>query len=249
MDNKEQGQAFEFFKEVYRLAKKNFYAVKYGVDPVSHQPVLNLILKSWPETERLIKGVPGAIYSGFITEQEAIDYLGTEDPLKNKSERNYPLDGLHCYVDGSFNENLNNYSFALVCVQNGEVLDVDYGLGTNPKAVSMRQIGGELLGAIKALLYAEKTRAKEVVIFHDYKGVAYHATGYWKRDNAFSEDYYNWMQNFFRKFPDIKVHFVKVDAHTGDEFNEIADGLAKKALGIEPNKVFFKILEKHQFVF
>ena len=228
------------------MAKKNFYAVKYGVDPDTHETVSNVILKSWAETERLIKRVPGATYSGFFTEDEAKAYIGTGDPLKNKAEGNYPKDCLHCYVDGSFNEGLANYSFALVCVQNGKVVGLDYGQGNNPEAVSMRQIGGELLGAIKALIYAQKNGHKEVVVFHDYKGTAYHATGYWKRDTEFSRIYFDWMQTFFKRYSDVKVHFVKVDAHTGDDFNEIADGLAKKALGIEPNKVFFKVLEKHQ---
>lgn len=35
----------------------------------------------------------------------------------------------------------------------------------------------------------------------------------------------------FKENPEIKVAFSKVEAHTGNDFNEIADGLAKLAVG------------------
>ena len=71
-------------------------------------------------------------------------------------------------------------------------------------------------------------------------GVAKHATGEWKRTSEFSKLYYAWMQRFFQENPSIQVEFQHVAAHTGDLGNELADGLAKLSVGIEPNKVFFK---------
>jgi ribonuclease H-related protein len=100
--------------------------------------------------------------------------------------------------------------------------------------------------AMKALQYAVQNKEKQVVIFHDYKGVCYHAVGFWKRDNTLSEKYYNWMQTFFEKNSSIKVTFCKVDAHTGDDFNELADGLAKKSVGISPDPIFKNMAIKHR---
>lgn len=226
------------------MAKKNFYAVRYGINPDTGEDVKDVIFKSWKETETYIRGVKGAEYKGFVTKDEAEDFLEAGDPLMNKNDNNYPKNSLHCYVDGSYREDKKNYSYALVCIKNDEVIGFEGGLGNNPEAVSMQQIGGELLGAIKALIYAKKNNHKEVVIFHDYIGTCYHATGYWKRDNNFSKIYYDWMQKFFKDNPGLKVIFCKVDAHSNHAFNEIADGIAKLSLGLEPDKKFYKFCEE-----
>lgn len=225
-------------------AKKKYYAIRKSVDKAGNVIAENEVKETWAETEPLVKGC-NADYKSFSTREEADAYLGSKDPLMHESEGLYPKDALHCYVDGSFNKEIPNYSFGLCCVKDNKVVDFEYGTGNNKEAIDMQQIGGELLGAMKALLYAKKSGLKEVVIFHDYKGVCYHATGFWKRDNAFSETYYQWMQSFFAKNPELTVHFCKVDAHTGHDFNEIADLLAKKAVGVEPTKAQLSIMKKH----
>jgi viroplasmin and RNaseH domain-containing protein len=226
-------------------AKKKFYAIKESIDTKTNTVLVqNKIFETWAETEPLVTGKK-AEYKSFPTREQAESYLATADPLMHKSDELYPPKALHCYVDGSFNASIPNYGFGLCCVHNKKVVDYQYGEGNNKEAIDMQQIGGELLGAMKAVLYAKKSGLKEVVIFHDYKGVCYHATGYWKRDNNFSETYYQWMQSFFKNYPDIKVDFCKVDAHTGDDFNEIADLLAKKSVGVEPTKAQLTILKKH----
>lgn len=227
------------------MAKQKFYAIKEAIDKKTNEVLAtDRILTSWPETEILVKGNK-ADYQSFKTMEEAKAYLSTPDPLMHKAEALYPLNALHCYVDGSFNKDIPNYSFGLTCVQNSKVDHTDYGAGKNKEAIQMQQIGGELLGAMKALVYAKAHGHKEVVIFHDYKGVCYHAIGYWKRDNPFGETYYQWMQKFFKDNPELKVIFCKVDAHTGDEFNEITDLLAKKALGNTGTIAQQKIAEKY----
>lgn len=226
-------------------AKKKFYAIKESIDTKTNTVLVkNKIFETWDETKPLVNGNK-AEYKSFSTLEEAEEYLATDNPLMNKSEGKYPVDALHCYVDGSFNSDIPNYGFGLCCVQDQKVVEHQYGAGTNKEAIDMQQIGGELSGAIKALLFAKKNGYKEVVIFHDYKGVCYHATGYWKRDNHFSEAYYQWMQSFFKNNPELKVHFCKVDAHTGDDFNEIADVLAKKSVGVAPTSAQMTIVRKH----
>jgi viroplasmin and RNaseH domain-containing protein len=237
-------------RERLLMAKKNFYAVKKGFNLEKNEIVENLILTNWADTSLLVAGINmkkhgvAPEYKGFTTQEEAEEFLANE-PFLRKGDLTYPMDGLHCYVDGSYNKELLNYSFGLVCVENQKVVHTDKGAGKNKEAVSMQQIGGELLGSMNALLLAKKKGYKKVVLFFDYKGVALHATGYWKRDNKFSEDYYQWMQKFFTSNPDMEVVFCKVDAHTGDDFNELADGLAKLALGITPDNVFYRFAEKY----
>lgn len=229
-------------------AKKKYYAIKKSVDKKTKTVLAeNKILETWAETQALVTGKE-AEYKSFTSLDEAKAYLESKDPLMHKSEGLYPEDALHCYVDGSFNSTIPNYGFGLCCVHQKKVVGTLFGPGNNKEAIDMQQIGGELSGAIKAVLYAKKHGYSEVVIFHDYKGVCYHATGYWKRDNSFSEKYYQWMQTFFKENPDIKVHFCKVDAHTGDEFNEIADVLAKKSVQVEPAMSQMTIMKKHGIV-
>lgn len=225
------------------MAKNKFYAIRSGVHPETKERVENLILTSWAEAGTYVTGVK-AEYKGFPTLPEAEEYLGSSDPLLNKSEGKYNKHALHVYVDGSYNKDIPNYGYGMVCAKDGKFLHMQHGEGKNADAISMQQIGGELLGCMNGLLYALKNGHKEVVIFHDYKGVCYHAIGYWKRDNAFSETYYNWVQNFLSKNPSITVTFCKVDAHTGDDFNELADGQAKKSVGLEPNPIYFRTVQK-----
>jgi ribonuclease H-related protein len=233
------------------MAKKNFYAIKKGFNVEKNEVVENLILTTWDEAKVLVQGINekkhGVTpeYKGFVTIEEAEEFLGADEPFLRKSQGTYPLDALHCYVDGSYSKDIVNYSYGLVCVSNKEVIHTSNGVGKNQEAISMQQIAGELLGCMNAVLYAKKQGYKKVVLFFDYKGVALHATGFWKRDNKFSEDYYQWMQKFFTTNPDIEVIFCKVDAHTGDDFNELADGFAKLALDITPDNKFYKFAKQY----
>ena len=153
----------------------------------------------------------------------------------------FPADTLCCYVDGSFNDSIPNYGYGIICLFNGEIVHASGGTGKNAKAISMRQIAGELLGAMRALAFARRRGYAGVVILHDYKGVSMHAEGTWKRTNPFSTTYYEWMQAFFRDNPGISVQFRKVDAHAGNRFNELADVLAKTAVGMTPDPAYLKM--------
>jgi len=152
-----------------------------------------------------------------------------------QAEEAFAPDLLRCYVDGSFNDSVPNYGFGLVCVLDGTIVHAAGGAGKNTEAVSMRQIAGELLGAIQGLVFARKNGYRKVVVLHDYMGVAHHATGVWKRSNPFSITYYEWMQAFFRENPDMQVSFRKVPAHAGNLYNELADVLAKRSVGMVPD--------------
>jgi len=235
------------------MAKKKYFGIRKGEDPITKQPVFNQVIEGpWDFVRLYVQGVSGAEYRGFATMEEAEAYVSANQSEKttstvtdsNTSATHHP-DVLYCYVDGSYKEDLQNYGYGLICVKNGSIVHIDRGLGNNPQAVEMRQIGGELLGAIKSLIFAKNHQEKEVVIYHDYMGVRNHATGEWDRKTEFSKIYYQWLQNFFEKHPEIKVDFQKVDAHTGDDFNEIADGLAKLAVGIKPNPIFYRMVDKH----
>lgn len=59
------------------MAKKLIYAVAYGVDPDTSQPVEGIKLYSWAECDRYIRGVKNARYKGFMTEEEADEWIAS----------------------------------------------------------------------------------------------------------------------------------------------------------------------------
>lgn len=214
-----------------------YYAIKKG------KGIENKILHAeWKEVQSLVQnGFKGAIYKGFTTLDAAQSYLdsfGEDLDVEN-------FKGILFYVDGSFSSKINNYGYGYVCVKENEVLSFDYGLGNNTAMIKEQQIGGELLGTMKALLYAKKQGFVDVLICHDYMGVANHAIGTWKADTENSKIYHNWFQNFKASNPNMKINFLHVKAHSGNDFNEIADGLAKQAVGIDIDPISIKMANKY----
>ncbi|WP_163194118.1 viroplasmin family protein [Clostridium thermarum] len=227
---------------------KKYYAIKEGFDRDKGEKVVNLIVETWGQCESLIKGVKGAKYKSFTTIEEAKQYLAEADPILRKGRDQYPLDVPHAYVDGSFNIATGKYSYGLVITAEEVIIYVENGAAADDSHKDIRQIGGELKASIRALQYCAENNIKEIVIFHDYEGVCYHATGFWERREESSRQYYE-IFNKIIKDHGIKVHFVKVDSHTGDLYNEMVDEFAKSAGSMELNKVTEKMLKsKHILV-
>lgn len=53
------------------MAKYNIYAVGYGIDPKTKEPVFGVKCKTWDECQKYVKGVEGAKFKGFQTDAEA----------------------------------------------------------------------------------------------------------------------------------------------------------------------------------
>ncbi len=216
------------------MAKK-FYAIKEGYDSSLGEIVQNKIVGTWAECLKYVKGVKGAKYKSFEGIDAAKEYLSDTNTLLKKGRDLYPEDCMHIYVDGSYNVKTQRYSYGLVVVKNNIIEYMGSGSPDDTSKSNIRQIAGELDGAVKGVEYALKKGAKKVVLFHDYEGIFHHATGSWERKDKSSEIYYEKMNSLFKQ--GIEVVFVKVDSHTGDFFNELADEICKKRLGISSNKV------------
>lgn len=95
------------------MAKYNIYAVGYGIDPDTKEPVRGLKCTNWPDCQKYIKGVPDAKYKGFITDEEADAWLAkfqeddvkpavvTQQPWQEKAEKIYEVK-IHP-IDQNFN--------------------------------------------------------------------------------------------------------------------------------------------------
>lgn len=221
------------------MAKK-VYAIKEGFNFATNEKVENLIVNTWAECQKYIKGVKGAKYKSFEDINEAKKFLSDGDGMLKKGKDSYPMDCLHIYVDGSYNITTEKYAYALVAVKDNVVEYIENGKSQDNSNKSIRQIAGELEATVRGVEYALRENEKKVVIFHDYAGIAHHATGFWERKEQSSVDYYNKMRSLMDK--GIEVIFVKVDSHTGDLYNEIADEKCKEALSIASNNEVYKYL-------
>ncbi|GKU25689.1 ribonuclease H family protein [Clostridium folliculivorans] len=223
---------------------KKVYAIKEGFDSNKNEKVQDLIVNTWDQCLKLVKGVKGAKYKSFESIEEAQAFLKEQGNILKKGEDNYPLDCLHAYVDGSYNVSTEEYAYGVVAVRNDVVQYIGSGVGKNNSEKNIRQIAGELEAAVKATEYALLSGEKKLVLFHDYAGICYHATGFWERKDESSKQYYEKMNKLMND--GIEVIFVKVDSHTGDFFNELVDEKCKEQLGIDSEKVVEKWLSNNK---
>lgn len=224
------------------MAKK-VYAIKEGFDFKANEKVKDIIVETWAECLKYTKGVKGAKYKSFPSNEEAREFLSQAKEMLKKGVDAYPEDCLHIYVDGSYNIASEKYSFGMVAVQDDIVEYIESSEAKDTSQKNIRQIAGELQAAVKGVEYALSNNHKKVLIFHDYEGIAHHATGFWDRKEPSSMMYYSKMQEFMAQ--GIEIIFVKVDSHTGELFNELADEKCKERLGIESERIVDKWLSKN----
>ena len=124
------------------MAKK-FYAVKRGVRPG--------VYETWSACEPLVKGFPGAIYKGFPTRQEAEAFVGGECVTEESKHTDENM--VYAFVDGSYNSATQVYGYGGFLMDHGERY-VLQGHGDDPEMASMRNVAGEILGAMAAVKLA-----------------------------------------------------------------------------------------------
>lgn len=204
------------------MAKKaKFYAVKAGRVPG--------IYFTWDDCKAQVDGFKGACYKSFDTPEAACGFMLPDGPAGSAPEAGAPaIKGPYAFVDGSFNEATGTYGY-------GGFLDVDgrrypiMGSGNDPGMASMRNVAGEIEGSMAAVRKAEELGLRELTILYDYAGIEAWASGAWKTNKAGTAAYGEFMRTENRS---VAVTFEKVKGHSGVEGNEMADVMAKKAVGI-----------------
>ena len=77
--------------------------------------------------------------------------------------------------------------------------------------------------------FAKNNGYMQVCIYYDYEGIEKWANGSWKANKIKTQEY---QKKVIQYRESMDIVFVKVLAHSGDVYNERADKLAKKAVGI-----------------
>lgn len=217
------------FKEEYLKSRKNYisimnyrnknkqkknlervYAVRKGRVPG--------IYKTWLECFAQIDGYAGAEYQQFVKPEEASAYMTQKEQRKNITA--------YAYVDGSYNKYTKTYGYGGI-INDGTKEHEIMGSGANPEMASMRNVAGEIEGAMAAIRYAEQNGIQELTIYYDYIGIENWPTGKWNANQKGTQLYRDYVRN-----AKIKIYFKKVKGHSGVRGNEKADMLAKMAVGV-----------------
>lgn len=200
-----------------------YYAVKVGRETG--------IYTSWEEAEKLVRGYPDAKYKSFKTKKDADQYMkdGGEEPLISSVEGTKEPEGDYAFVDGSFNADTNTYGYGGFLSANGVKYPIS-GSDCKPNMTKMRNVAGEIEGALEAARMALDLKLKRLTILYDYEGIEAWVNGNWKCKKEETAAYRDAMQEIIAK--GLAIRFLKVKAHSGIPGNEFADSLAKKAVGI-----------------
>lgn len=209
------------------MAKKKIYAVRKG-----HKTGL---FNTWAECQKATAGYSGAEFRGFTEKEEALAFLNMETTKTVSGDKSkeaagvveVPENMVIAYVDGSFEKSIGRYAFGCVLLTPDGQEIRESGSGSDPAGVAIRNVAGEMLGAMNAVKWAQENGYPAVEIRYDYEGVEKWVTGVWRAKTPLTSKYAVHMQEAGKK---IQISFCKVADHTGNHYNEEADQLAKSAL-------------------
>ena len=189
-----------------------YYAVRIGRNPG--------IYHTWDECKRETMGFKGASFKKFSTREDAEAFINEVDEGKKESAEK---DELVVYVDGSYRNKDKSHSYGVYMFNDEEEYTYSKRFF---KDSDMRNVSGEIKGAMRAMEEAVKLGKKKIYLHYDYEGIRSWALGFWKT-NKEGTIYY---KNFYDSIKDkLEVKFIKVEAHSGVKYNELVDQLAKEA--------------------
>ena len=207
------------------MAKK-YYAVRTGRKTG--------VFLTWAECQKQVTGFSGAEFKSFPTMEDAQAFAGANvcagksNELFAETNSGAASTDVIAYVDGSYRADTGEFSYGMVILQDGQEQCFCQKM-TDKELALMHNVAGEIKGSEAAMQYAVDHNIPEITIYHDYEGIAKWCTGAWKATKPGTIAYQSFYRGAVKK---VKVHFVKIKGHSNDKYNDMADQLAKKALGI-----------------
>ena len=201
------------------MKKKSWYAVRKGRKTG--------LYTTWEECKKQVIGYPNASYKGFYTKEEATAFL--QEAANSVKECNAPISSecVVAYVDGSYIPSMPEFfAFGCVILFRGKIEKYADKI-KNKELALMRNVAGEIHGAMFAMKYCITHQIKEMDLYYDYAGIEKWCIGEWKTNKNGTKAlkaYYDSIKE------NLTIRFHKVISHTGVKYNEMADQLAKEAL-------------------
>lgn len=193
------------------------------------------IFTTWDECQSYVHGFSNAEFKSFSSESEAREYLNNDiASYHEKSSKKGSTATLKniAYVDGSFDGYSKTYGFGgfIIYEENGKkCVRVIQGAGNNPEMSKMRNVAGEISGAMRIVEEAIYLGLEEITLYYDYAGIENWVTGVWSCNKYETSQYVSFMRESSKQ---IRIHFHKVAGHSGDTGNDIVDTIAKEQSGV-----------------
>lgn len=214
------------------MTNQKYYAVAKGKTPG--------VYLTWADCQNQTSGFSGAIFQKFYDKTEAEAFVANHgvDPFDTQpatqvntpdNDVDYLSDryNLVYFVDGSYNPDTNVVGAGLVVVSKGTIInEIPYTLDNKS---NMRNVFGEIFATVKAAENAILVGEEKIAIVYDYQGIESWANRDWKAKNQYTQLYADKMNEFAKK---LEIDFHKVKSHTGIEFNEAVDLVAKRGAGV-----------------
>ncbi|EIC96655.1 ribonuclease HI [Lachnoanaerobaculum saburreum F0468] len=201
------------------MAKK-YYAVKAGRKTG--------VFESWDECKSAVSGFSGAAYKSFTNREDAIDFVNGSAKSQKAQNREEKQSEAFAYVDGSYDDTTKSYSYGMVMMHGEDELHFFKKFEKDDMS-DMRNVAGEIEGSMAAMKYCIENGIKSISIFYDYEGIQKWCNGDWKAKKEGTKRYVEFYKDASKL---VDVDFIKVKGHSGDKYNDLADELAKKALGL-----------------
>lgn len=135
------------------------------------------------------------------------------------------------YTDGSYKAIRGHevYSGAAIVAPEGTTQWKALSKACDDQYVTHRNVAGEIFAVIMTLEHLLKQGdCDEVVIYHDYTGIGNWARGEWKANKELPRLYVTYLKTDV--FPKMKVQFVWVKGHDGNDGNELVDKICSDAI-------------------
>lgn len=218
--------------------KLKYYAIKSGYRT-------GIFYDTWDNVKQYVNGYPNAEFKGFSNQKDADDYMATDKKAESHNDsinnnlieqeiENMDADEVIAFVDGSYKNNLEGkhpekygYGAIILTKPENQVLRNElYNSAFDPEGLELRNVAGELLATEEAIKWVKKMKKfKKMHIYYDYEGIEKWVNGDWQARNKRTEEYKD-----FVKRQTIEFKFTKVNSHTGIDYNEQADKLARNSL-------------------
>ena len=153
-----------------------------------------------------------------IKDKEAIEIINKCWDKANGFETFKEDSGIYeAFVDGSFIEGKTGYG-AVIFLGDKNIKEFSGSI----EDTSTRQFGGELFSVMQVLNWCKENNIKKIRINYDYLGIEYFVNGKWQPKNDLAKEYKQTVLT-----SGITILWRKIDSHTGNNKNDIADKLAK----------------------
>ncbi|MDX2063871.1 MAG: RNase H family protein [Bacteroidia bacterium] len=128
---------------------------------------------------------------------------------------------LSVYVDGSWVA--GGVGYGLVILEGDTIRFEACGPISEADSAGTRQVAGELFAVGHALRWCKAQGIGQVGVYYDYYGIEKWATGEWKAKQPLTQRYREFVRGC-----GITIRWHKIEAHSGNRWNDYVDGLAKR---------------------